>query len=68
LLKPNAPLKADPSLPKIPGFNITDNGDHITINNSIALLKTKYFYNVLDKLPAFGGFFPRFTVPKTYTG
>jgi len=66
LLKPNLAAQAPAKLP-IPGVNITDHGDHITIDDKISLLKTKYFYKVLDPLPQFGGFFPRFTVPKTST-
>jgi hypothetical protein len=67
LLKSNVPLKANPTIASNPWVNVTDNGDHITIDDKVALLKTRYFYKALDPLPAFGGFFPRFTIPKTFT-
>ena len=37
--------------------------DHITINNSVSILRTDYFTSKLDVLDDFAGFCPRWILP-----
>lgn len=54
-----------PYLSEVFGDNVTVYDDHVLFNNTLAVMRTRYFQDRLQDIETFDGFMPRWILPRS---